>query len=830
MKKMLRLTRQSRTGITTIILLVVAAVLLPNTLLPYSQGILGADVLDPANVWAPYGPRTDKLMIAFYADQLTELTGFELGSLDLTGTPVQKSKWAAYDGNPDFLLTPAQREFGYLQVDFNHESSTWTAWGCDFANGLSPCGIEIRQAFAHLIDRMTLFAPRGDVNGDGIVNVVDFAMVGAAFGAVPRAANWNGLADLNDDGVINVIDLAIVGGSFGSVGDAAVADPTSPAMFPAGSSLAVQNAWDTLHVTYSAFNIAPDLSGFATPGSDDMCAARDHLLAAGVGFLDADANCVIDNPGVALASPIRFMIRTDDPYLETMGTGLMDTINLVFGADIVSETFGNANMLGTIVFNTAPAIDDWDMYTGEWLLRGPFSDHLRPLYGSLFASAVCGGTPNARPLNYGFICVPALDAPADAASQTDALVMFTLQTLAAFDAFGSSALNIPAYSRALRTVALRDTSGLVNEQGYGYDPPFWSTLNSRADPAYTPVDPAYEFGGGDPTTLRWGQSQGITTLNIFQARTPWERNVLSTMYEGLVRASPVEPTKVISWMANRYTTTIDGSGNTHIVFDLRKTMRWHDGTPITADDVKFSILNYRDIPAALFAGEVSLVNAVNVLSPDTVEIVWRGRSLSHLLNSGVPIIPKHLWDADSDGIADPAKVAAGFDPLASGILVGSGPWVCRSLFAADLGTIGTGCGINSDGTRSGQDIRPGGKMLLEKYDFATIANPYHQYMRSYNIAWPSGGTRSGQFQDWSWADKDNDAVVDISDLASVSGCVGPGPSPSCSAADFAYWNRLGNPAAVDSTETNAVSDRLDETWVDPFLWDPSLVNIVPFVP
>ena len=59
---------------------------------------------------------------------------------------------------------------------------------------------------------------KGDVNNDCTVNVLDFALVGASFGATggpPASSNWNQFADINNDNTINIIDLANVGGSFG---------------------------------------------------------------------------------------------------------------------------------------------------------------------------------------------------------------------------------------------------------------------------------------------------------------------------------------------------------------------------------------------------------------------------------------------------------------------------------------------------------------------------------------------------------------------------------------------------------------------------------------
>ena len=54
-----------------------------------------------------------------------------------------------------------------------------------------------------------------DINGDTLVNIIDLAAVGAAFGSTPASANWNPNADLNLDNTINIIDLATVAANFG---------------------------------------------------------------------------------------------------------------------------------------------------------------------------------------------------------------------------------------------------------------------------------------------------------------------------------------------------------------------------------------------------------------------------------------------------------------------------------------------------------------------------------------------------------------------------------------------------------------------------------------
>ena len=55
----------------------------------------------------------------------------------------------------------------------------------------------------------------GDLNGDGIVDIVDVVTCALAFGSKPGDPNWNPVADLNNDGIIDIVDLVIIGIDFG---------------------------------------------------------------------------------------------------------------------------------------------------------------------------------------------------------------------------------------------------------------------------------------------------------------------------------------------------------------------------------------------------------------------------------------------------------------------------------------------------------------------------------------------------------------------------------------------------------------------------------------
>jgi hypothetical protein len=55
-----------------------------------------------------------------------------------------------------------------------------------------------------------LLPATGDLNGDGVVNCVDIAIVRASFGRRSGQPGFDPRADTNGDGVVDIRDLAVV--------------------------------------------------------------------------------------------------------------------------------------------------------------------------------------------------------------------------------------------------------------------------------------------------------------------------------------------------------------------------------------------------------------------------------------------------------------------------------------------------------------------------------------------------------------------------------------------------------------------------------------------
>lgn len=55
----------------------------------------------------------------------------------------------------------------------------------------------------------------GDINGDGVVNIVDLALVAHAWASTPGTPRWDERCDLNGDNRINIIDITLVARDYG---------------------------------------------------------------------------------------------------------------------------------------------------------------------------------------------------------------------------------------------------------------------------------------------------------------------------------------------------------------------------------------------------------------------------------------------------------------------------------------------------------------------------------------------------------------------------------------------------------------------------------------
>jgi hypothetical protein len=71
-------------------------------------------------------------------------------------------------------------------------------------------GITIQEPIVRILPTLL-----GDINGDGIVDYRDLAILGSSYGKSRGEAGYKDEADLNDDGIVDYRDLAILGANYG---------------------------------------------------------------------------------------------------------------------------------------------------------------------------------------------------------------------------------------------------------------------------------------------------------------------------------------------------------------------------------------------------------------------------------------------------------------------------------------------------------------------------------------------------------------------------------------------------------------------------------------
>src|SRR6266571_2969560 len=119
--------------------------------------------------------------------------------------------------------------------------------------------------------------------------------------------------------------------------------------------------------------------------------------------------------------------------------------------------------------------------------------------------------------------------------------------------------------------------------------------------------------------LRWGGLANSTLYDLHQTGTIANMGPQAPMYDLLVQVDPVHWDKVIPDLAQSWTISADGLTYT---FSLREGVKFHDGAPLTAEDVVASFTHIIFPPAGVLSPRRGLFDAVKEVvatGPLTVE-------------------------------------------------------------------------------------------------------------------------------------------------------------------------------------------------------------------
>ncbi len=171
-------------------------------------------------------------------------------------------------------------------------------------------------------------------------------------------------------------------------------------------------------------------------------------------------------------------------------------------------------------------------------------------------------------------------------------------------------------------------------------------------------------------TLRWAAQNDVITLDPHSQNHATTNGIMQHVYEGLVRFDKdfkIEPCLATSWK---------NITPTQIRFTLRKNVKFHDGSPFTADDVVFSYGRIME-PQGTMQIYVQGVKEVKKVDDYTVDLILSGPNPVLLQNLVDFRIMSRTWSAKnkSEHVQD---FKAKEDTYASRNTNGTGPYILKS--------------------------------------------------------------------------------------------------------------------------------------------------------
>lgn len=162
-----------------------------------------------------------------------------------------------------------------------------------------------------------------------------------------------------------------------------------------------------------------------------------------------------------------------------------------------------------------------------------------------------------------------------------------------------------------------------------------------------------------------GFENNLTPFTLTFGSAPNTHDLIMLVYDSLFWSQVSEDPE--PWLAEEATPSDDGRVWT---VTLREGLTWHDGEPLTAEDVKFSFDYYEEFAGASgryahHVFDVPPFESAEVVDERTVRLNYEepAPTFEILPGADLPIIPKHIWE----NVDEPSKAS-------EDLPVGSGPF------------------------------------------------------------------------------------------------------------------------------------------------------------
>ena len=230
--------------------------------------------------------------------------------------------------------------------------------------------------------------------------------------------------------------------------------------------------------------------------------------------------------------------------------------------------------------------------------------------------------------------------------------------------------SIPIYSRFSVTAVSKKWKNI------------FTTESSTADNMWTLLAAEPRGGVGRPLTMLLPEEP--RNLNPFTASSAYSWQALGVIYESLLTTDPYTLENMDA-IASSWKVEAAGSGrarHTELTFKIKRGLRWNDGSPLTARDIKATVDFLRRNKIPRFFDAVKNIKRIETPDDHTLRVVMEDVSYWYLDNvAGLPAMPAKVVNAVRDW--------QNWDPLAGGGeagpagLIGSGPFMLKGYRAGE---------------------------------------------------------------------------------------------------------------------------------------------------
>ncbi len=224
------------------------------------------------------------------------------------------------------------------------------------------------------------------------------------------------------------------------------------------------------------------------------------------------------------------------------------------------------------------------------------------------------------------------------------------------------------------------------------------------------VNPNAPKGGN----VRQGAIGTFDSLNIFILKGEPAR-IVAYIYDTLMQRNPNEISGEYGRLAESVTYPEDFSS---VTYTLRANARWHDGKPVTPEDVIFTLEKLREGGLPFFASYYANVAKAEKIGDRQVKFSFntKGNRELPLILGQLTVLPKHYWEGtDKDGNKRDVFATTLEPPL------GSGPYRVKTVEP------GKRVSVERVPDYWGKDI----PVNVGRYNFNTIT---HEYFRDSTVA------------------------------------------------------------------------------------------------